>query len=83
MQFLHSIIIPPPDAFTVMLKHPRSMLHLGFFAVLARGLKKAIILLTSVSLPAATLVLTLTGGVQGFLAVVLRDKKFGVFGKGS
>ena len=47
------------------------MLHLGFFAVLARGLKKAIILLTSVSLPAAALVLTLTGGVQGYLAVVL------------
>jgi hypothetical protein len=43
------------------------MLHLGFFAVLARGLKKAIILLISVSLPAAASVLTLTGGVQGYL----------------
>jgi hypothetical protein len=52
VQFLHSIIIPP-DVFEVILKHPQSMLHLGFFAVLAKGLNKAIILLTSVSLPAA------------------------------
>ncbi len=50
------------------------MLHLGFFAVLARGLKKAIISLTSVSFPTAASVLTLTGGVQGFLAVVLAGK---------
>jgi hypothetical protein len=47
------------------------MLHLGFFAVLARGLKKATILLTSVLffLAAADLC-ALTVGVQGFLAVV-------------
>jgi hypothetical protein len=46
------------------------MLHLGFFAVLARGLKKATILLTSVlSLPAATDLRALTAGVQGFLVV--------------
>ncbi len=67
VQFLHSIIIPQ-DAFGVILKHPWSMLHLGFFAVLARGLKKATILLTSVlSLPAAADLHALTAGMQGFL----------------
>ena len=40
VQFLHSIIIPP-DAFGVILKHTQSMLHLGFFTVLAGGVKKA------------------------------------------
>jgi hypothetical protein len=50
------------------------MLHLGFFAVLARGLNKAIILLTFVSLPAAASVLTLTGGVQGYSTVVLAEE---------
>ena len=68
VQFLHSIIIPP-DTFGVILKHPQSMLHLGFFTVLVRELKKASILLTSVSLPAAAGVLALTAGMQGFLAV--------------
>ncbi len=46
------------------------MLHLGFFTVLARGLKKATILLTSVlSLPATADLHALTAGVQGFLVV--------------
>jgi hypothetical protein len=46
------------------------MLHLGLFAVLARGLKKATILLTSVlSLPAAADLRALTADVQGFLVV--------------
>ena len=72
VQFLHWVIIPP-DAFGVILKHPWSMLHLGFFAVLARGLNKASILLTSVSLPAAAGVLALTAGMQGFLAVEAKE----------
>jgi hypothetical protein len=49
------------------------MLHLGFFAMLAWGLKKAIILLTSVFLPVAAWVLTLTGGVHGFLVVAAKE----------
>ncbi len=66
---MHSIIIPQ-DPFGVILKHPRSMLHLGFFAVLARGLKKATKLLASVlSLPAAADLRALTVGVQEFLVV--------------
>ncbi len=68
VQFLYWIIIPP-DTFGVILKHPRSMLHLGFFAVLARGLKKVNTLVTSVSLPTAAGVLALTAGMQVFLAV--------------
>ena len=58
------------DASGVILKHPQSMLHLGFFAVLARGLKKATILLTSVlSFFAAADLHALTVGVQGFLVM--------------
>jgi hypothetical protein len=50
------------------------MLHLGFFAVLARGLKKATILLTSVlSLPAAADLCALTASVQGFLVVEAKE----------
>jgi hypothetical protein len=46
------------------------MLHLGFFAVLARGLKKATISLTSVlSFLAAVDLRALTVGVQGFSVV--------------
>jgi hypothetical protein len=71
VQFLHSNIIPL-DAFGVILKHPQSILHLGFFAVMTRGLKKAIILLTSVSLPAAAWMLAMTAGVQGSLVVALK-----------
>ncbi len=64
VQFLHATIFPL-GAFEVMLKHPHSMLYLGFFDVeVDWGLKNVIISLTSVSLPEVW-VLALAAKVQG------------------